>query len=266
MGVGVEVWEQHHLFTGMAAVLGLILGSFYTACVHRYLAGQTLLNPRRSACPSCGATISWRDNIPILSYLLLRGHCRACRAPISARYPVMEAVSALWAAAVAAVYGPGPEFLVFLVFGGVFIVASFIDFDSYILPDILTLPGTAAALAASALVLDVGWKGALMGAAVGGGTFLAVQRLYRGLRGQEGLGTGDVKLMFLIGALRGPLAIPLVLTVGATSALAASLFYVLRPGAGACRPPCPSAPSCAWGAWPRSSSAAWSGSGTSGRT
>lgn len=230
MGVGVEVWEQHHLFTGLAAILGLILGSFYTACVHRYLAGQTLTNPRRSACPACGATISWRDNIPILSYLLLGGRCRACRAPISLRYPVMEATSALWAASVAFVYGPGPEFLVFLFFGGVFIVASFIDFDSYILPDFLTLPGTAAALAASAFVLDVGWKGALLGAAVGGGTFLAVQRLYRALRGHEGLGTGDVKLMFLIGALRGPLAIPLVLTVGATSALAASLAYVLRPG------------------------------------
>ncbi len=224
------VWEPNLLFAAMAAVLGLILGSFYTACVHRYLAGQTLLNPRRSACPACQAPIAWYDNIPLLSYVLLGGRCRACRQPISARYPAMEALSSLWALGLALVYGPGAEFLVYLAFGGLFIVASFIDLDSYILPDILTLPGTVAASAAAVWVLGLGWKGSLLGAAVGGGSFLAIQRLYRAFRGQEGLGTGDVKLMLLIGALCGPLALPLVLTVGATSALAASLAYVLKPG------------------------------------
>lgn len=230
MGGSMGGWVANAPFAVMAAVLGLVLGSFSTACVHRYLEGLTLLNPRRSICPKCQAQLRWYDNIPLLGYLLLGGRCRFCREPIHPRYPAMEALYGLWGLGLALVYGPGLAFAVHMFFGGLFLVASFIDLDSYILPDILTLPGAVLALAAGSLALGLGWQESFLGAGIGAGMFLAVQRLYRGLRGQEGLGTGDVKLMLSIGALGGPMALPLVLTVGATSALAASLFYVLRPG------------------------------------
>lgn len=224
------------LFLPFAGILGLVLGSFYTACVHRYLVEQPLWDPPRSACPLCGHTLSWWENIPLVSYfLLLRGKCRGCGKLISPLYPLMEALSCLWAMALAWKFGFSPEWFIYMAFGGAFLVESFIDFQIYILPDIITLPSIGAAVAAHTLLLGGrGWldnlESSLLGLAFGGGAFWVLQMLYRFVRKVEGLGTGDVKLLAGIGALLGPFALPVVVTISAMTALLGSLLYILRPG------------------------------------
>ncbi|MEW5774705.1 MAG: prepilin peptidase [Thermodesulfobacteriota bacterium] len=220
-----------HAFPWLALILGLCLGSFATACVHRYLAGQTVLDPPRSYCPHCDKRLTWRENIPLLSYLLQGGRCScARRMPIGLRYPAMEALSGAFALGFALKFGPGPAFLVYLAFSTALIVASFIDFAEYILPDGITLTGTAAALACAPLFLGLDLFDSALGAILGAGLFWALQLGYRLLRKDEGMGTGDIKLMALLGALNGWQALPFTVLAGALSALAASLFYLRREG------------------------------------
>lgn len=210
-----------------AFILGLVLGSFYNVCIVRYGSGESIVVPS-SKCPACGHHLSWWENIPVLSFFLLRACCRECRKPISWRYPVVEIVSGLWAWALADAFGASPAFLFHMVLGGILIVASFIDFEHYILPDFLTLPGAALAFLGAVFVMDMPWQTSLIGAAVGAGTFRLLQLAYRRFRGMEGLGTGDVKLMLLLGALAGWKGLPVVITWGAMSALVASLIYMAR--------------------------------------
>lgn len=217
------------LFPWMALVLGLCLGSFSTACVHRYLAGQTVLNPPRSYCPHCERQLKWWENIPLLSYILLRGRC-SCekRVPIGSRYIALEALSGGFALAFAFKCGPTPAFLVYVAFTTALLIASFIDFAEYILPDGITLGGAAAALACAPLFLGVELFDSALGAILGAGLFWALQVGYRLLRKDEGMGTGDIKLMALLGALNGWQALPFTILAGSVSALAASLFYLRR--------------------------------------
>lgn len=211
-------------FLILCALLGLVLGSFATCAGHRLAHGGSLLSPARSYCPACGTQLTWRENIPLLGWLLLRGRCRFCRAPIPLRYPLTELASGLFALAAGHVFGPTPHLLAALCFATLCLVLTLIDLEVMLLPDALTLPGAAAALACSALLpplwtLGVGWRAGLLGAAVGGGGLWLIARLYRLARGLEGLGLGDAKLMLLVGALLGPLAVPLTLVGGALFAL-----------------------------------------------
>jgi leader peptidase (prepilin peptidase) / N-methyltransferase len=218
------------LFFLFALVLGLVLGSFYTVCVHRYISGTSIVWPG-SHCPHCSHKLAWWENIPLLSFMALRGRCRSCRTPISLRYPVIEAISGLWTLALAVKFGPSLPFAVYLAFGGVFIVASFIDFELFILPDVLTLPGALLAFASAVLLLGMDWQSSLLGALFGAGLFLLVQKGYYLVKRMEGLGTGDIKLMLLIGALLGWQHLPVMIFLAATTGLVASLFYLRLEGA-----------------------------------
>ncbi|WP_051249628.1 prepilin peptidase [Maridesulfovibrio zosterae] len=211
----------------IATLLGAILGSFYACAVFRYIYGQTLTNPRRSKCPQCGHQIRWYENVPILSYLFLNGRCSACHQPISLMYPIIELTSIVWAVLLMLKFGLSTQWLVYMLFGGLMIIASFIDLKTFILPDIITIPGSIAAIPCAALFTPLGWKGALLGACIGGGLFWSLRLLYKGLKGIEGLGLGDVKIMFMIGALAGPQNISLVITVAAFSGLAVGLILMV---------------------------------------
>ncbi len=215
------------LAIGSAAIIGAVLGSFYACAVYRYIAGQTLTDPPRSMCPECGHMIAWYENIPLLSYLFLRGKCSSCHKQISPMYPLIESVSVMWAVLLMIIYGPSPLWIMYMFFGGLLIIASFIDLKTFILPDIITIPGSIAAIPCAAMLTDIGWEGALIGAGLGGGLFWSLRLLYRGLRGVEGLGLGDVKIMFMIGALAGPQNLPLVITVAAFSGLCAGVIMML---------------------------------------
>ncbi|WP_028575249.1 prepilin peptidase [Desulfonatronovibrio hydrogenovorans] len=214
------------LFYLAALILGLCLGSFYNVCIHRYLTGESIVWPG-SHCPGCRTPLSWRENIPLISYIILRGKCRSCSSPISFRYPLVEAISGILALLLAIRFGPGPDFFIFLFFFGLLTIASFIDLESFILPDIITIPGALLAFGAS-FILPIPWQDALAGGLLGAGLFLLIQWSYRVIKKQEGLGTGDIKLMLMLGALTGWQGLPIVVFSSAVLGLGASLFFMGR--------------------------------------
>jgi leader peptidase (prepilin peptidase)/N-methyltransferase len=134
----------------LAFVLGAVIGSFLNVCIFRLPAGQSIVSPA-SRCPRCATPVRHRDNIPIISYLLLRGRCRACHSPISPRYPAVEALTGLLFALLLYRIGPFPVVAVYASFVAALIVISFIDLDHQIIPDIISLPGIAIGLVLSAL-------------------------------------------------------------------------------------------------------------------
>ena len=201
-----------------AAILGLILGSFYNVCIFRYISGESVVFPP-SHCPHCLHQLKWYELIPVVSYLCLRGRCSYCGVWISLQYPLIELLSGVVAGALAWRFGLGPSFAVYLIAAGVLIVASGIDARIGILPDVLLLPATLIAIPAGALPLGHGWLTTLSGCLLGGGSFWLLSVLYRRFRGRDGLGLGDAKLMALLGALAGPLALPSIMFMGALLAL-----------------------------------------------
>lgn len=214
-------------FPLIALILGLMLGSFYNVCIHRYLTGQSVVLPA-SHCPQCGNTLSWWENIPLLSFILLRGRCRACGKPISWRYPIVEAVSGVWSLLLALQFGPSGAWVAYMATGGLLIIMSFIDFQEFILPDVFTLPGAVLAFAGTTLLVGMPWQDALLGGVIGAGAFWVLQKGYYLLRGVEGLGTGDIKLMLMLGILVGWQGLPMMIFLAALTALAASLGYMAK--------------------------------------
>jgi leader peptidase (prepilin peptidase)/N-methyltransferase len=214
------------------AAFGAIIGSFLNVVIHRLPRGESIVFPN-SRCPSCEALIGPFDNIPLLSYALLRGRCRKCRAPISWRYPAVELLTALLYATVflVDVYTRGGmtfTILFDLVFVSALVALIFIDAEHMLLPNAITYPGIAFAIIARlALPYLVGpyafddlpslwygplstWPvglaslvGAALGALVGGGSLWLVGWLWERLRGVEAMGLGDVKMMFMVGAYLG---------------------------------------------------------------
>jgi leader peptidase (prepilin peptidase)/N-methyltransferase len=209
-----------------ALVLGLCLGSFYNVCVHRYLVGQSIVSPG-SHCPACGHVLSWWENIPVLSYILLGARCRSCKGKIHWRYPAVELLAGVLALLFALRFGPTLQWAVYMVFLGIFLVASFIDLDSFILPDILTWPAAVLALT-TPLYLPVDWIETVLGSLCGAGIFLALQQAYLHLRKLEALGTGDIKLMLSLGALVGLTRLPLMILLSALSALLVAIVFMRR--------------------------------------
>lgn len=214
-------------FPLIALALGLVLGSFYNVCIHRYLTGESIVLPA-SHCPRCRNALVWWENIPLVSFILLRGRCRACKQPISWRYPIVEAVSGVWALLLAVQFGLGWEWLLYMAAGGLLIIMSFIDFQEFILPDVFTFPGAILAFAGTALMTNMPWIDSLLGAVIGAGAFWLLQKGYYLLRGVEGLGTGDIKLMLMLGALVGWQGLPMMIFLAAFTALAASLGYMAK--------------------------------------
>ncbi len=217
----------------LAGLAGLILGSFATCAGHRLATGGSVTSPARSQCPACAQTIAWHDNIPLLGWLLQRGRCRMCGQAISARYPLSELALGLYCAAAALLFGPGAHLAVAMGFGTLLLTLALVDAQSYLLPDRLTLPGAALALLCSGLLpplhtLGIGWAQAGWGMLAGGGGLWALAELYRRIRGMEGLGLGDAKLMLLTGALLGPVAVGLALFWGAALSLPFALAAARR--------------------------------------
>ncbi len=183
-------------------LIGLCIGSFLNVCIFRLPAGRSIVRPP-SACPACAANINWYDNIPILSYILLRGRCRGCGAAISVRYPLVELLSGLFALAVWMRYGPHPYTLFYYAFIAALLVVTFIDLDHRIIPDEISLPGIPIGFAASFFLPSLSWLDSLMGILIGGGTLFAIAWGYQRFTGKEGMGGGDIKLLAMIGAFIG---------------------------------------------------------------
>jgi leader peptidase (prepilin peptidase)/N-methyltransferase len=200
-----------------AAALGLIVGSFANVCIHRIPRGESIGSPP-SRCPGCGTRIRAWDNVPVVSYLLLRGRCRTCGTRISARYPLVEAANAAAYWGVAVVYGPSLAAAIAMALVTALLVLSLIDLDHQILPDVITRPAIVAGIVASLLIhrpwLGNGarpasliggtfWWEAAAAAAAGYAAFALVAWAGRKYYGQEALGRGDWKLAAMLGAFLG---------------------------------------------------------------
>ena len=185
----------------MLSVLGLAVGSFLNVCIVRLPRGQSVVTPA-SHCQSCGRSLRWFDNVPVLGWVMLRGRCRACDAPISPVYLIVELVTPLLFLAQYSQVGWGALLAVRLVFSSAMVVLFVIDLQHRILPNLITVPGIGVGLAV-ALVVEPGWRAAVLGVLIGGGGLLLIAEIYYRLRHEEGLGMGDVKMLAMIGAFLG---------------------------------------------------------------
>lgn len=209
-----------------AALFGLCFGSFLNVCIlrlaHEDRKQRSLFHPP-SSCPSCGQRIAWRDNIPVVSWLLLRGRCRHCGHPISLQYPIIEAaVGLLWVAAMLE-YGPSVRFLAAALFGTILLGIAVTDARHYLIPDEYNWAGLIIGLAVSLPDGVGGFKKAVLGAAAGFALLYAVGVVGRWVFKEEAMGGGDVKMMAMVGAFVGWKGV--LLTVFAGS-LFGSLVYV----------------------------------------
>jgi leader peptidase (prepilin peptidase)/N-methyltransferase len=246
---GVPRW----IVIAFMAVLGAMIGSFLNVVIHRVPREQSIVLPK-SACPACGAAIHFYDNIPILSFLILRGRCRSCRAPISPRYPAVEAVCALLFALVTWRDGLSFALPFDIAFAAAMLALVFIDSEHMILPNAITYPGILFALIARVAVPYLGgasdfddlpylllvfpgvpvWGVSLIGAAIGalagGGSLWLMGFVWKKLRGVEAMGLGDVKMMLMVGAFLGWRLAALTIFIGVFSGSLAGIALMLRRG------------------------------------
>ncbi|MEO7132845.1 MAG: prepilin peptidase [Vicinamibacterales bacterium] len=184
-----------------AALFGLCIGSFLNVVIYRLPLGQSLATPP-SRCRQCGYSLRWFDNVPVLSWALLRGRCRKCGVNVSWQYPLVELITAALFVLVVWLTPVGPLMAARLLLVCILIALFGIDLEHQILPNSITLPGIVIGLLFS-LVAPPGWKDALIGALLGAGILYAIAGAYYLWRREEGMGMGDVKMLAMIGAFLG---------------------------------------------------------------
>ncbi len=214
-----------------AAVLltGLCVGSFLNVCIHRIPLSKSIVFPG-STCPSCNRPIRFFDNIPLLSYLLLRGKCRACKTVIPVRYPLIEAVTGLFALVLYLKFGGSAHFIVYFIFTAVLITVSVIDLDHRIIPDVISIPGIPLFFLGARLIPEVTLYQSLAGIFLGGGSLYAVAWIYMRLKNMEGMGGGDIKLLAMMGGLIGWQGVFFTLFTASALGSAVGLGIVLKSG------------------------------------
>jgi leader peptidase (prepilin peptidase)/N-methyltransferase len=226
----------------LAALFGLIFGSFLNVCIYRLPRDLSVVRPR-SFCPACEHPIAWYDNLPLISFLLLGGWCRNCRARISLRYPVVELATAGFFFAAVWMHGPGLVSLKLCVFAALLTGLIFADLEERILPDEFTLGGMAIGFVLSIFVpLESGLAFAFFGGAnpravslgesvagagLGAGAIWMVGWLYEKIRRREGLGFGDVKMVGMIGAFLGLRQTLLIVLLGSLAGSVGGTLYII---------------------------------------
>jgi len=198
----IETAPPPALLIAFAAALGCVVGSFLNVCIYRLPIRKSIVWPA-SACTKCGHELSWYENVPIASWLVLRARCRQCGEPIAMRYPIVEAITGAMFALAWWYYGPGLVLAARLVFGCALLVLFAIDLEHHLLPNAITLPGIIVGFVLSAASGEPGWIDSLIGIALGGGMLFAIAEIYYRVRKEEGLGMGDVKMLAMIGAFVG---------------------------------------------------------------
>ncbi len=211
----------------MAFILGLILGSFYNVVIYRLPKGEPFLF-ERSKCPKCGTPIRWYDNVPVLSFLLLRGKCRSCGQKISLQYPLVELASGLLAVTCLLKWGLTKEAFIYYAFFSALLVLSVIDLQTFLLPDSITLPGIAVGLLLSPIREDISFYESLLGAGAGFLIPFLIYTYYVKVRKMEGLGFGDVKLLAFVGSFTGIYGVLSALFLGSFVGLLAVLPILLK--------------------------------------
>jgi leader peptidase (prepilin peptidase)/N-methyltransferase len=186
----------------VSIIFGALIGSFLNVCIIRLPKEESIITPG-SHCPHCAKPINFYDNIPVVSYLLLKGRCRYCKESISIQYPLVEGITALGSLALFMRFGSSLSYLFYFSFVAALIVITGIDLYHQIIPDVISLPGIGVGLLASLVIPQINFLDSLIGALLGGGSLFIVATLYQWLFKREGMGGGDVKLLAMIGAFLG---------------------------------------------------------------
>ena len=181
---------------------GVSIGSFLNVCIYRIPENKSIVFPG-SFCPNCKNSIPFYLNIPVLSYLFLKGRCRFCKTQISIRYLIIEAITGFFSLLLFLKFGLTPAFLYWFIFISVLIIVSFIDFDHQIIPDIISLPGILIFASSFYFLPEMTIKKTIFGILFGGGSLYAIAFFYYFFKNQEGMGGGDIKLLAMIGAAMG---------------------------------------------------------------
>jgi leader peptidase (prepilin peptidase)/N-methyltransferase len=206
------------IMTILSLFFGLALGSFLNVCIHRIPVKESIISPP-SRCPQCGKRIRFYDNIPIISYIILRGRCRDCGRPISVRYPLVEAIMGLLSMSLFLKHNLSYQYFISLIFSASLVLMSFIDLRHQIIPDAVSLPGILAGFIISLIFVHITWYDSLIGIIAGGGVLYLVAFLFEVITGKEGMGGGDIKLLAMIGAWMGWRALPLIILLSSLTGI-----------------------------------------------
>ena len=214
--------------------LGSVVGSFLNVCIYRVPRSLSIISPS-SRCPSCSTPIKPYDNIPVLSYVLLGGKCRVCKAGISFRFPLVELLNAVLYVFVVYRFGFQWHSIIYGIFCSALVVITFIDLDFQIIPDVITLPGTLIGVVAGSLLMPdpftrytlLGFKASAIGLLTGGGLFYAIAVVSKG-----GMGGGDIKMMAMVGALMGWKSVLLTIFLGSLTGAAFGVVLMITQGKG----------------------------------
>lgn len=227
------------IYGPISFIFGLITGSFLNVCIYRLPRETSVVSPG-SSCPSCKAPVRPWDNIPVISYLFLRGRCRSCGEKISVRYPLVELLNGALYWSVFASFGMGWHLLFFFAFVSAMVVITFIDLEFQIIPDVITLPGIVIGFLGALFLLPdlfagptfnlsqaLGFKTSIAGFLLGGGLFYSIAVLSKG-----GMGGGDIKLMAMVGAFMGWKAVLLTTFIGSLTGSIVGIFLMVFKGKG----------------------------------
>jgi len=217
-----------HLIEILIFIFGICIGSFMNVCIYRLPASKSIINPARSICPTCGNTIRFYDNIPVLSYLWLKGKCRHCNSPIAVRYLLVELTGGFFALCIYFKFGITIEAFLYYALISSLLVITFIDIDHQIIPDVITLPGIPIFFFASFAFAAITYKDSLLGILAGGGSLLLIAVTYNLLTKKEGMGGGDIKLLAMIGAALGWKGVLFTIFIGSAIGTLVGIILMLR--------------------------------------
>jgi len=215
----------------ISIVFGGIVGSFLNVCIFRLPKEESIIWPG-SHCPHCKTPIKSYDNIPLISYVLLRGKCRQCHGSISLQYPLVEGITALSSLLLIMKFGLSVTYLIYFAFVAALIVITVIDLYHQIIPDVISLSGIGVGLLASLTVSQINFMNSLLGILCGGGSLFLVATLYQWLFKREGMGGGDVKLLAMIGAFLGWKAVIVTILLGSLVGSVTGIILMVLKGKG----------------------------------
>ena len=207
-------------------ILGLIVGSFSNVCIYRIPRNESIVYPA-SHCPKCRSNISPKDNIPLLSFILLKGRCRNCKSKISLQYPIVELLTGLIYLIIYLIFGLSIQTLIYIILSSALIIIAFIDLNEQIVPDVISLPGIVIGFIISFFVSYISFINSALGVLVGGGIILIIGLAGSVIFKKEAMGGGDVKLAAMIGAFLGWRYIIISLFLGFFLGALAGIFLIL---------------------------------------
>ena len=213
----------------ISIIFGALVGSFLNVCIFRLPNEESIIWPG-SHCPHCKNAIKFYDNIPVVSYFLLRGKCRYCKGSISLQYPLVEGITALSSLFLIIKFGPSLSYLFYFAFVAALIVITVIDLYHQIIPDVISLPGIGMGLLASLLIPQITLFNSLIGILLGGGSLFIVATFYQWLFKREGMGGGDIKLLAMIGAFLGWKAVLLTILLSSLIGSVTGILMVVVKG------------------------------------